>query len=296
MQMNNPGSTLIDQTTTASRKDSTIMKKISLSLILSVVLLTLSSSLAFAQAHIPLDTNCSSGCTAGDYWQGTTYGGYFQNSGVSNPGLNNSVAIYDKYIQLTQDSRYDYLSIEAGIEKATTPAGFCQSSSGNLRWFVVAFGDTQTHIWKACGNVLAADINQSWAIQINPYVSNGGGMLVQFLSHTYPHGGALAPQYIPYSYGVAHSFKYENFKEVIFDTVKGHEVWGTTWTYTSYVDSGGGFHYQTRPVDGYLGWFTGNMVPPPQWYWQYTPAPGNNGGQRISCVYDSTLNSCTVGG
>ncbi len=128
------------------------------------------------------------------------------------------------------------------------------------------------------------DANLPMALQINPYVSNGGGMLVQIWGYSGDHHTV----YIPYASGVAHSFASMGYQEQITDEVTGHEVWGVYEDQSQYVDSSGKFHFQFRPVD-FLTAFN-----PPQMYWQIPPNNQNAGGQAISCDYESGT-QCSFG-
>jgi hypothetical protein len=83
---------------------------------------------------------------------------------------------------------------------------------------------------------------------MNPYVSNGGGMLIQAYQDV-PGGYVMQPQYWPYADGAPTSFSRIQYNEDLADTFTNHVVWGSPWLFSSYAHSDSTFYFQQRGPD-----------------------------------------------
>ncbi len=250
----------------------------------------ISSSLLFlsilpaAEAHVaqPQTSICSGGCTAYQYWNGTN-SGMFVEFTVSNPTLNNSPALYERFAAVVNTS--SNYKILVGIEKTkATTNGFCPV--GGPWYFVAAYDDEIGYNNVLCKAVPSTDINTLSGFQISPYSSNGGGMDIYIWS--YNTGGERLTEAIPL-FDTTQIYTQIRYQEQIFDDVVGHQVWGSHWQFSEYYDSHGtGLHYQTRGPDAIWA------DDPPQMYWNPYPNSSNSGGTLNSCVYDGGA-TCNFG-
>lgn len=260
-------------------------------LVLLSVLLVTGAAIATTPKAYAMSTyvDCGATCYAWTGWNGTTYGGYgyVGTTGVGVP-LYKSDATLQRFLAVwggTEGADVNS-NIHAGEEVDQPATGLCNLSGNSKAAYFFVYSTTtsglpdQTFCW-AMPN---SDANHPMGIQINPYTSNGGGMLI----HIYGYADPAHAAYISYASGIAHSFASMGYQEEITDNVSGHEVWGVYEEYSEYVDSGGGFHYQFRSVD------FRTAFDPPQMYWTIPPNGQNSGGQAISCDYESG-SSCTFG-
>ncbi len=211
-------------------------------------------------------------------WNGTTQGVKVVTV-VSNPALRTSPAEWSRFAQVNNGSQD---LIDAGFEKITKGmGGFCTGGGGlfAFAWFNAAGSGAPR-----CIPVNSDNINQNATIEINPYYSNGGGMLVNI----YMYDGQKLTYYIDNGWGLGQSFGQIKYQEQIFDYVTGHEVWGSAWEESSYMENNT-WYYQHRGAD----FLTYQL--PPQMYWYIEPANGNAGGELHTCVYDSNVNDCVLG-
>ncbi len=152
--------------------------------------------------------------------------------------------------------------------------------------YYIAYLATNTTKDLKCAQVPGGDINQESRFQVNPYVSNGGGMLVQIWNGV---GVNRITDYISYADGAPRNFSKIDLQEIMADTISGHEVWGSEWQQNDWVQGNG--HFVAQTVKG-----TQSGGVPPQMYWNVPPSPNYPGGDLYSCDYDSTSNQCTLNG
>lgn len=226
------------------------------------------------------------------YFQGTTYG-MQTHIIVSNPGINSGNSIYYWYRNavLKHNTNSDQInSLVVGVGKSNAPVGnWCQSSKNYLLLYVEGFDSSGTHMYTYCDSagLPSCMINKGLWINVNPYVSNGGGMLIQAKSDVVGCF-TMTPQYWSYTRGAPIDFSRINYEESIYNDFTGHNVWGSDWTQNSWVEGNGTYVTQTVGASFLTA---GN---PPQMRWYEEPYQDNIGGDLLSCVYD-TGTTCTSG-
>lgn len=273
---------------------------LALAFVLALAFLAPIAPKASAAAKIPFTIDCRTGCESEGIWNGTSYGLY-DSYQVSNPDMTVcNVCNYARMNMIRLGTSDVTSSIVVGIMKQNGLNGWCGMANNNkLYYSVQAFGSggISDHIYSHCAGVPSADFNSRAAWKIAPYVSNGGGMLVQLFSVNYDGSvEGTSAFHIPYSSGVIHSGNVIKRDEFFFGQPfdvpsPGHWVWGVSWLYPQWATGDGVLHYQTSDFSQhvYYGF-------PVYFYWWQVPAPGNSGGQLNSCIYDNTNFGCTIGG
>lgn len=270
------------------------MKRVALLpvLLLAFLLSSVGSLTPISYAHTlkPMVTNCTGGCYSWFAWDGTTYGGYasleMAGSGMQ---FHTSTAYFQRWAGFWghSDGVDGYGAIHVGEEVDQPYSGVCGFGNpySKGQYFYVQAWDTNNRVINTlCQDMRSGNVNQPSAVQVHPYVSNGGGMLVEIFGYD----GEYVEDHIPYADGVLHSFASMGMQEEIFDNVSGHEVWGAYNTSWQYFRSNGTYALQTRNAD--------ILVPsnPPQMYWIRPPSI-TPGGQGITCDYDGGQ-ACTHNG
>ncbi len=257
--------------------------------LLSSFLLGVAITATPAVHAMPAYADCGATCYSWTGWDGTVYGayGYVGTSGLG-VKFNLNDATFQRFLAVWGGKQGADVNsnIHVGEEIDQPSTGICNLSHNyKAAYFFISSTTTSGGVDQDyCWSMPSGDANQLMGLQINPYVSNGGGMLVQIFGYT----GDVHRAYIPYSSGIAHSFASTGYQEQILDNVVGHEVWGVHEEQSQWVDSSGNFHYQSRAVD------FRTAFDPPQMYWTIVPNTQNAGGQAISCDYDSGA-QCSFG-
>ncbi len=247
--------------------------------ILIMLLLALIPGAAAAKVGHMQTTDCSNQCTRWLTWPGTTYG-FFSTITVSNPNIS-SVSYWVRDVVMTPDAdKGTQPQVQFGVIKVGSNA--TQVCGPGLHYFIAeAINNNDQNV--KCANVPSGAINNSAHFQENDYTSNGGGNLIQITDSF----GTHLSDFIPYTAGVHSSWGSINLVENVQDLITGHYVWGSEWTGNEWATGDGVFHLVT--VDGSY-----SSTWPPQMLW-HTPPSSSPGGVQYSCVYDSTVNTCTLG-
>lgn len=238
-----------------------------------------------AHAKTPDSFNCLSGCSSWTYWNGTVYGGAVTFT-VSDPGFFTSPASWDRYMRLGSGNP----KIIVGIFKSTGGGygTYCSGAGNNqLHYGVYGYDSTGFNDYNLCLNVPSSDVNKPVTIYVHTDDADCG-----------EHDGTNDEVQVQWSFAdfsnftcvdnEATTYNRIQLQEDVVDSVSGHQVWGSQWTNSSWANSAGAFVYQGRSVD-FL-----SARNPPQMLWHTNPAPGNNGGNLYTCVYD-TGTTCTPG-
>lgn len=249
-------------------------------LLIGIALATASPATSFAAGA---SFDCTGGCMSSTYWNGIQYGALVQTT-VSSPPLSNGDAVWDRFLQVKQQTSGSANSVYAGIEKCGTgPCNQAFCGHPGLQYFVATKDSAGQNERISCWPVPSADVNQPVNFGIVPY-SGGYG-----LSITLQNTGVVYSDQWPFADGAPASFGRVQYIESIKDTVKGHEVWGSLWRYSAHLHADGLWSYQFRKADSL------SSRNPPQMYWSPDAGPGNNGGVLVSCVYESG-GGCTLNG
>lgn len=270
-----------------------------IALILVAALLSLSSpGKASAHVTIPHIMSCQTGCESWGEWNGgTTYGMYTQYQ-VSNPDTSQcQVCNYARSSVVNLQGNDTTSSIVVGLMKQNGLNGWCGMANNNkLYYFVDAFGSggIGNQIYLHCAGVPSADIGNNVAWKIAPYVSNGGGMLVQLFSSTYAGNvNGTSAFFISYAKGVPHSFTRIKYDEFFFGQPftpsNSHWVAGVDWANNQWVQGAGNLVYHSTSFTA-----TSFYGRPVFMYWDVPPEISNTGGDLFSCIYDAP-SGCVFG-
>lgn len=213
---------------------------------------------------------------------------------ASDPQINCSTDFYERLVTMPGNSSSDW-GVEAGVTKCGVSAGLLPSGQcdNNLSAFYVDTtpGGIKSYGCQDISNV-NGDINSQMNLEVDDYLSNGGGIHLWFY---FP--GTLTYYICAGACTIVtnntNTFQYNGFTEqLITGSFTNHKVWGSSWTGNQYDStSGNGWHYQSN---------SGNPVSagnPVQMGWHSSPnGSSNGGGTMYSCAYPSgTYTSCVLG-
>jgi hypothetical protein len=257
--------------------------------LLCVLLTSLNASAHSASTIRPNTVDCSKGCHSHAYWNVTTFGGAVQFT-ISRPAIHDRIGYFNRFLRLQIGN--DYPRLEIGIS-ATGGGGYgdyCGSIGDGLHYFIYLWDFNHFNSFNYCKFVPLSDTDGGLYVQAVEDIScnEGDGLADEMRVTLYTPTLTL-----PSSGGEcvdteAGWFTRELFEEDIVDHVSGHQVAGSSWVFSQWVDVNTNFQWQTRNTDNRVA---GN---PPQMFWHSVPARGNNGGTLYSCDYD-TGTTCTLG-
>ncbi len=250
--------------------------------VLTILLLTLLPGSALAKTGQVRTTNCSNQCVDLLTWPGTTYG-VFSSFTVSSPAFSNQGSQWARVIDLSAGANWTQPPrIKFGVVK--NAPGYNDICGPGLWYFAVLDTNIETNL--KCLAIPGGAINNTSHFQYNNYTSGGGGNLIQITDSF----GSHLTDFIPYTAGAVMHYANINLIELVIDgSITGHYVWGSEWDNNQWATGDGVFHLITA---------NGSALPygpvPPQMFWHTLPS-SSPGGVLYSCVYDSTVNTCTLG-
>jgi len=280
MQVNNFSSTLIGQTTTASRMGVTSMKKFRMMAALSILLLSLGINVAQAQPRIPLAHFNGLSTTK---WTGGNYGAETTVE-LSNPSLSNT-GDFDWGRDLSLITSDNAVWAGLGFEKNNSLAVWNHCYGVGL-WFFYSYNGENTY----CFSISQTDptINHPWFLEVS---DNPTGGMRWVTGSSYGTTPCLDTCVFNTSTPAWYQIR---LGEYINNVFTGHNVWGVAWTQNQWATGDYKFHYQTVPSSCGTGSGCPQAANPPQMYWQTYPANDSSGGVLYSCDYD-TGTTCSHG-
>lgn len=166
---------------------------------------------------------------------------------------------------------------------------YCSGAGSGLKYGVYGYDSSGFNDYNLCLSVPDSDVNLPMTMLVvrnNTTCNEGDGQLDEYLvqwSFNDFSNFTCVDNENPNGYN-----RMQLQEDITDSNVTGHQVWGSHWTGSSWVNVSDTFVNQSRGVD----FLTARN--PPQMFWYIEPAPGNNGGQMTTCVYDTGV-GCNFG-